>query len=310
MNTKPETTIAIVTFIIVVALAIVRRNTKNTIVTDDRNEAFASIFPAFKKPTLYWFCDSNKRSLSKLPSRGYLEIALDRVYNTQKEFSIVPLIGRDAVYDIMPNTDPSAKHLPAKLWREFVIANILNSKGGLVIDGDSTLCLGPSFYPFVQHVDAATFGINPDEPVASAKTAVAPGPSPYIGWSESPNHPAWSYAANEYNALVQRGPQAWSSALARRMNQAIWEKQSNMGCSVIRSVEGNRLANGKLRQFEDIFGRFATPSDPRTLIAKDTVYISYDGDDLERRFEYNWFMQLSSAQLKESDIVWSQLARN
>ena len=314
MTTKPEIAIAILTLCVVVGLAFVRRNTTK----HANNETFRNVFPAFKQHTLYWFCESNsnarnwadfgaRRSIQ--PNRGYLELALQRVYSTQSDFSIVPLIGRDAVYTVLPNLNPSAKQLPTKLWREFVIANILSTKGGLVMDGDSTLCVGPSFYPYIQSVDAATFGINPDEPFAAAHTAIAPGPSPYVGWSAAPNHPAWSFSAREYNALVAKGPQAWASALARRMNQSIWDKQTKLGCSVIRSAEGNRLESGKLRQLEDIFGRLAHPNDPCTDIPADTVYISYDGEDLERNFEFQWFLRMSVSQLQQSDIVWSKLAR-
>lgn len=270
-----------------------------------------------QKPKLYWFCDSNINSRnwgdfgarnSKKPNRGYLAVALDRVYHTQYDFTIVPLIGREDVLALLPDLHPDAKKLPTKIWREFVIANILKEKGGLVMDGDSTLCIGPSFYPLVQNVPAATFGINPDEPTVSPTTALTPGPSPYVGWSKMPNHPAWSYAASVYNALVARGAQSWSSSLARRMNQTIWEGQQLMNCVVLRTPEGGRLATGKKRELEDIFGRKADPADPRMDILPNTVYICYDGEDLERRYEFNWFLRLSPKQIQQSNLVWTKLA--
>jgi hypothetical protein len=265
-----------------------------------------------KRPKLFWFCDSdiNARNWADFggrntnaPNRGYLEVALNKVRKTQPEFDIIPLVGRDAVLRYLPGIDQSSKQLPKKLWREYVIANLLNTHGGLVMDGDSTLCIGPSFYPVVLNLPAATFGINPDESVASPLTAILPGPAPYVGWSQLPNHPAWTHAANFYNRLVLRGPQAWSAALARRANQTIWETQKTLGCEIIRAADGGRFANGKLRQLEDIFGTETMPD-----ILPGTIYIPYDGEDLERRFEFNWFLRLSPAQLSESYIAWSKLA--
>ena len=271
-----------------------------------------------KKPTLWWFCDSDVNARapwdfgapnSATPNRGYLSVALKRVYDTQgDEFDIQPLIGRDNVLATLPHADPAAKQLPVAAWRQYVIANLLATRGGLVMDGDSTLCVGPSLNDAVNGVTAAAFGVNPDEPVVSPATAVAPGPSPYVGWSQEAGHPAWVYAAKEWNALVARGPTAWSAAIARRMNLEVFEVQKSKGIKVLRSPDGGRLASGKARTLEDYFGRVSAPSDPKTALLPGTVYVSYDGDDLSRRYEYNWFLKLSPDQIKESDLVWAKLA--
>ena len=319
MKSSPDTVVPLVAFlfsaITLVVLAKVLKNNYEKYLNVPKVPLKFLTSIDLQRPKLYWFCDAEINSRhwadfgarnTKEPNRGYLEIALNRVRETQPEFEVIPLIGRNAVYTYVPNLEPSAKQLPKKLWREFVIANILNSRGGLVMDGESTLCIGPSFYPLVKDVKAATFGIDPYEPVASPLTALIPGPAPYVGWSKMPSHPAWSHAANFYNNLVRRGVQAWSSASARRANQKIWETQKTLGCEVIRGADGGRFPNGKLRQLEDIFGN---KLDALVDILPETVYIPYDGDDLERRYEFNWFLRLSPDQIMESTIVWSKLAR-
>jgi hypothetical protein len=65
-----------------------------------------------------------------------------------------------------------------------------------------------------------------------------------------------------------------------------------------------------MRQLEDLFGRVANPSDPNTALTPGVVYVSYNGDDLARRYEFNWFLRLSKKQIQESDIVWSRLAHS
>ena len=294
--------------LLVVAIVLVSRR-KN----ERDPEAFLSTPAPIQKPTLYWICDSSVNSRNWLdfgsrnttkPNRGYLEIALDRVRRTQPEFEVVPLIGREAVMALLPGSPAQAFELPFKLWREWAIASILAAKGGLVMDGDSTLCIGPSLYPLVS-MEAATFGVYPEEEIVAPLTAVAPGPAPYVGWSRLPNHPAWIVSAKFYYDLILRGQTAWSAAIARRANMTIWEKQKALGCVVLRGPDGGRLPNGKRRQLEDIF---ETKPNPWADILPGTVYISYDGEDLSRRYEFNWFLRLSPDQLRESHIVWAKLA--
>ena len=306
MSSSPDLLFPLVLLTLVAVAIIVTRKKQQT-------EPFVNLSSLFTKPNLYWFCDSsiNARQWndfgsrnSNKPNKGYLEVALGRAIETQPEFNVIPIIGREELYSHLPNLDRGALELPPKLWREFVIANLLAAKGGLVMDGDSTLCLGPSFYRLLRN-DAITFGINPDEALASPITAVAPGPAPYVGWSRAPNHPAWLTAAKFYNDLVARGPTSWSAAIARRANQVVWEKQKTLGCVVMRGPDGGRLPNGKLRQLEDIFG---TKEDPWSDILPGVVYLPYDGEDLSRRYEFNWFLRLSPDQLRESNIVWSKLS--
>jgi hypothetical protein len=266
------------------------------------------------KPTLFWFCDSgtNARNWndfggrsSKTPNRGYHVLALRNAIGTQPECNVIPIFGREQVYDHLPDVSRQAMQLPPKLWRAWLIANLMAKRGGLAMDGDSTLCIGPRFFPLLRD-DASVFGVYPDEEIVSPLTATSPGPAPYVGWSRVPFHPAWVSAAQFYNDLVERGPTAWSAALARRADLTVWETQKRLGCTVIRGPDGGRLPNGKLRQLEDVLGNKV---DPMADILPGTVYLSYDGEDLAKRYEFNWFLRLSPDQILGSQFVWAKLQR-
>jgi hypothetical protein len=255
------------------------------------------------KPTLWWITDD------VLP-RGYLEVAFEAVQRTQgADFNIRQLMGRDAVHAML--TDPAksaAASLPPALWRNYAIASLLNAHGGLVMDGTSTLCVGPSFAPLLRTVPAAVFGVSADEPVVSPATAIAPGPNPYVGWARTAHHPAWEHTAGVWSRLATAGPQAWASAEARRTYMKVFEVQRGSGIAVIREADGGRLVDGRLRTLDDLFERIAEPADPKQALLPGVVYVPYDSDALSRRFELNWFLRLSPEQIKSSDIVWARLA--
>jgi len=309
MAAKVEYIVALLTMLVVLVLALNRRKPAMP-------EEFVSL-PGMK-PTLLWFIDDENNARGWLdfmgrnttePNRGYLKVALESLHRTQgDDFVIKPLIGRDAVLAQINGASKDAKRLPPALWRRWAVANLLRCNGGLVMDGDSTLAVGPSFKPLLAGVEAAAFGVTADEAIVSPSTAVAPGPSPYAGWAAAPQHPAWSYAASIWNKLVERGPHAWSSAEARRTYMPVFEVQRTKGLSVIREAEASRLPDGRPRVLEDLFGRVSLPADPKTSLTPGAVYVAYDGDDLIRRYEFNWFTRMSPAQIKESDLVWAHLA--
>lgn len=271
-------------------------------------ESFLPSIPSLK-PTLYWFVDaepnsrtwwdfSSRRSIA--PNRGYLDVSLKALKRTQgKEFNIVPLIGRLETMQEMRTANPRAIDLPPALWRPYVISHLCAANGGLVIDGNSVLTLGPAFSSKSQ---AAMFGTDHDEPIAGG---AAPGPDQYIGYALQPGHPAWTYAAAEYDALVEKGPPAWSSAVARRMPRMLWETQKSLGMTVIREADGSRFQDGSLKQLEDYFGRFQNPEGAMNTQA---VYVAYDGDVLARRYEFNWFLKLSPEDIQTSDLLWAKYA--
>jgi hypothetical protein len=271
------------------------------------------------KPTLYWFVDAEANSRhwwdfgarnSNLPNRGYLQVSLEVLQRTQGDsFNIVPLIGRDAVYSVLPNAENQAQRMPPALWRTWVIANICAERGGLVMDANSTLCLGKSFYPLVADVPAAMFGTDPSEARVSTSTAVAPGPAPYVGWAAAPHHPGWDYAAKEINELVHGGSQSWTAAVARRYNRILWTGQKERGIVILRAADGGRLPDGRIRSLEDLFGRLADDyTDDEIAILPEAVFMSWDGDELVRRYEFNWFCALSANDARNTNTIWTKLA--
>jgi len=273
-------------------------------------ENFLPVLPS-QKPTLYWFVDAEANARkwwdfqgrrSTTPNRGYLQVALNALHKTQgKNFTIVPLVGRMDTMMAMGDPNLRAIDLPPALWRSYVISNLCAKHGGLVIDGNSVLTIGPAFT--VGGAQAAMFGTDHEEPVAGG---AKPGPDQYIGYASTPGHPSWTYALNEYEKLISSGPQAWSSAVARRMPRQLWETQKSLGATLIREADGSRLPNGHLRQLEDYFG--STLDDPRQAMSKHAVYVAYDGDALERRYEFNWFLLLSPEDIENSDFLWAKYA--
>jgi hypothetical protein len=264
------------------------------------------------KPALYWFVDAEPNTRkwwdfhgrrSVTPNRGYLEVALDALNRTQgSKFNIVPLVGRMATMEMIGDPLRKAIDLPPALWRAYVISSLCAKKGGLVLDGNSVLTVGPTF---TVSGAAAMFGTDHDEPVAGG---AGPGPDQYIGYAAAAGHPAWIFALREYEHLVERGPQAWTAAIARRMPRTLWETQKTLGMTVVREADGSRLPDGSLRQLEDYFGRLSVPENPRQALAKNAVYVAYDGDMLERRYEFTWFLRLSPEDIKTSDLMWAQYA--
>jgi hypothetical protein len=266
-------------------------------------------FGLLGKPTLWWFVDNDTNSRhwvdfgarnSRAPNRGYLELALKKLQDTQGDVYVIkPLFGRKETLAEINGANHRALALPPDLWRSYVISNLCAQKGGLVVDGNSTLFISKLE---ALRAPAAMFGIYPDEPVVSPMTAVAAGPAPYVGWAATKQHPSWTHAAQQYNALVDAGQQAWGAASARRMFLEVWQTQKQLGAVAIRGIDGSRRNNGTKLQLEDVFGK--------TLLdlPKETVYITYDGSDLERRHEYNWFLRMSPKQILESSCAWCIIA--
>jgi len=295
----------------VAAAVYLRRRSPNDLV-----EAEAML--PFGRPVLTWICDSdvNARGYfdfqarnSEDLNRGYLQVALSAVRATQgRDFAVRTLLGRDAIIAAIPGADPQAKQLPAALFRLWAVANLCAAKGGLVMDGASTLCVGPAFADALTGVEAATFGVSPDEPVANPTTAVTPAPAPYVGYARAAGHPGWRHTAAVLNAVVAAGPPSWSAAVARRISSELAPQQVARGLPCIREVDGGRLPNGQARQLEDLLGRVSTPPDPATALTPGTVYVPFDSDALIRRYEFAWFPKLSVQQIKESDLVWAAYA--
>ena len=298
---RAETLIVFTLIAVVVVLSLMRRKTPQP----PQEEGFGLL----GKPTLWWFVDSDTNARhwadfgarnSRTPNRGYLELALKKLYDTQGDaFTIKPLYGRKETLSVIDDANHRALALPPDLWRSYVIANLCAQKGGLVVDANSTLFIAK--LPALG-AEAAMFGIYPEEPIVSPMTAVAAGPAPYIGWAAAKQHPAWTHAAQQYNALVDAGQQAWGAASARRMFLEVWTTQQQLGAVIVRGIDGSRRSNGTKLQLDDVFGK--TPLE----LPKGTAFVTYDGSDLERRHEFNWFLRMSPKQILESACAWCLLA--
>ncbi len=272
------------------------------------------------RPTLWWFVDdeTNARSWwdfgarnSHKPNRGYLQVALQAAQATQAfDFQIVPLIGREAVSRVIREAGeampPNVQQLPAKLWRQWALANLLAAKGGLVMVGDSTLCVGPSFAPRINGASCAVFGITAEEPRASPGATLPP--ANWVGWSVRPHHPVWDIAATTWNQLAAAGPTAWSAAEARRLAEKIWATQKLKAPAMFQDAEGSRKADGTQLTAEDFLQKQVNPLDPKIVLSPNTLYVPMDGDALVRDYRYSWFVRMSREQILESNFYWAKLA--
>jgi hypothetical protein len=279
-----------------------------------RAEVFQSLPKAVDPRPVLWFVlddQANGRRWTtfedrnaRASNRGYTELALQAAYKTQGAFRIEVLEGRTAVLQRITSAVPDhADQLPPKLWKGWSRAALLASQGGLYVDGDSVLFTGPALFPQVQSLEAALFGVNPDEPRVSPTTAVAPGPSSWVGWARSAHQPVWELATQEWATVLAGGTRAEGAAVAQRVDQEIMLHQREAGAVVLREPEGTRRADGTILTAEDVWGRTALPLDPSV------AYIAVDGETLERSTQLQWALRLSPSQLLESDVVWVQLAK-
>lgn len=273
------------------------------------------------KPTLWWFVDddTNARSWwdfgarnSRLPNRGYTQVALEAVYATQSfDFQVVPLIGRKAVADVIMQAGEtlpaSLDQLPATLWRAWAFSALLATKGGLVMVGDSTLCIGPSFSTVTRDVDSAVFGITTEEARAIPGANVAP--ASWVGWGARPHMPIWDIAATTWSRVVSAGPTAWSAAEARRISEKIWATQALKQPARFQVAEGSRKADGTEVTPEDLLQKLTFPTDPKVLFSPKTLYVVMDGDALVREYRYSWFVRMSKEQILSSHFYWAKLAK-
>ena len=279
-----------------------------------KSEVFQTLPKAVDpRPTLWFVLDDQANSRrwisfedrkTNASNRGYPELALQAAFKTQGAFRIEVLEGRKAIADKITSPLPlKYEQLPPKLWKGWSRAALLASHGGLYVDGDSVLFTGPSMMERVKEVDTALFGVNPDEPRVSPTTAVAPGPSSYVGWARTAHHPVWNLAAKEWSDVLAPGAPSYSSAMAQRVEQEIMLHQREQGVTVLREPEGTRRADGTLLTVEDFWGR------TKLHIDASVAYIAVDGEILERSTQFQWALRLSPAQLLASDVVWVKLAK-
>jgi hypothetical protein len=273
------------------------------------------------KPVLWWFTDdeTNARSWwdfgarnSTKPNRGYLDVALDAVRATQGfDFDIRILLGRDAVAQVIKEAGETLptnlQQFPAKLWRQWALCSLLAAKGGLVMAGDCTLCVGPSFAPLVRGKESAVFGTTVDEPRALPGLADV-APAYWVGWAAKRHSPVWDVAATTWNSVAIAGPTSWSAADARKIQEKIWTAQALKKPARFQAAEGSRKSDGTELTLEDLLMK-QTPIDPKIILDANTIYVVMDGDALIRDYRYGWFVRMSKKQILESEFTWAVLAK-
>ena len=253
---------------------------------------------------------------SRQNNRGYSELSLKATKQTQgKEFQVIHLDGRDKVIETILSyggiVPENVQQLPVQLWRAYSRSALLANAGGLYVDGDSVLFIGPSIKPFIKDSSNALFGINPDEPIAStnAENESPYGPSPYIAYAQSPNQSVWKTAESEWLNQFKKGPSSYTALVASRADQKSMDDMRKEGIQVIRQAEGNRKNNNQYLNLYDLFARSPSNPDKSFDISSIASYVSFDSDLLERSAQLSYILKLSPTQLEESDFLFVRLVK-
>ena len=267
------------------------------------------------QPNTRKWADFSTRN-SKQNNRGYSELSLKATKQTQgKDFQVVHLNGRDKVIEIIKSygkiVPENVQQLPVQLWRAYVRSALLANAGGLYVDGDSVLFIGPAIKPFIKDLPNALFGINPDEPIAStnAENENSYGPSPFIGYAQSPNQSVWKSAQSFWLDQFKKGPSSYSALVASRADQKSMEEMRKEGIQVIRQAEGNRKKDNTYLNLYDLFARVPSNPDKSVEINSTAAYVSFDSDLLERSAQLSFILKLSPTQLDESDFLFVRLVK-
>jgi hypothetical protein len=275
---------------------------------------------------ILWFVSDNQSNTrkwadfstrnSKQNNRGYTELSYKTAQQTQgKDFQILHLNGRDEVIETIKSyggiVPENVQQLPPQLWRAYVRTALLANAGGLYVDGDSVLFIGPAINPFIKDLPNALFGINPDEPIASTKAEneSSYGPSPFIGYAQSPNQSVWKSAESFWLDQFKKGPSSYTALVASRADQKSMDDMRKQGVQVVRQAEGNRKKDNTYLNLYDLFAR--SPSNPDKSMDLNPVaaYVCFDSDALERSAQLSYILKLSPTQLDESDFLFVRLVK-
>lgn len=304
-------------FVIILIFAIIGTN----------KEPFSSTPSLLDNRPILWFViddQPNTRKwtdfstrLSKQNNRGYSELFYKVAKHTQgKDFQVILVNGRDEVVRIIKKYGGSVPEnpslIPTSLWRTYSRIALLANAGGLYVDGDSVLFLGPSIKPFIQSLNAL-FGIHPSEPITSqVPDNYGLSPSPFIGYASSPNQSVWKEAEATINSLMKSGISSYTSLIANRTDQKIMQSMINNGVNVIREAESNRKSDGTYLNIFDLFARAPSTSaidNNHPFISDISAFISFDSDLLERSNQLNFILKLSPQQIEESELLFSRLIK-
>lgn len=252
--------------------------------------------------------DFGNRS-TREPNEPYLKLCLEQAKKTLgSEFDIRPLIGRDAVYDLLGSSEDfctKQRSIPPALWLSWCRATLLSRFGGLWMDG-SVLVL-PSASGLKERLKGQPvlmFGTDAAENLASPVAAAGSS----AGWAATAHHPMWAGLERDLNGLIDQGPPSWSSVEARRGLRTLWEKHCSGMTKVDRVVEVGRDQYGRRLELETLLG--STEWDGVDGVDSGMWVIFPDGrDGVERASPWLWFTRLSVPQILESKFVWAKFAK-
>jgi len=286
---------------------------------------FLGGFPklASKKPPLWFVIDdfgtNNRRWVdfgarsSRDLNMGFLAVTKNRCLHTQgMDFDVRFCLGRMAVAKIIyehrgvvPELHMSA---PPKLWKAWARSALLYYAGGLYFDGLG-LCLGPSFMSDVSGLSDAVFGTEHDEPRTSSLDGSC---SPFAGWASSSGHYVWGLYNKDILDLVEAGPLAWTSAVARNQISSWYNKFLRNTMPTIRHSEWSRCSDGSPIELEDLFDRSFSKLNNTWTPPENAVYLPLDYESIDRSISYKWFLKLSAQDIMspESKFLWATLSQN
>jgi hypothetical protein len=254
--------------------------------------------------TRKWFDFSSRTSNEN--NRGYTLLSYKVAQKTQgDDYQVVLLNGREETARMIVSyggyVPENIRSIPVKLWNFYTKVALLANAGGLYVNGDATLFIGPKIKSFLQNKKAALFGSNPDEPITNSSSD-GPGPSPFVGYAESSKQLLWLEAESSIKEMLMKGPSSYTAAIASRFDQKINAELREKGVDVIREAEYY------LNSY-DVFGRAPSKPDSSFDFKPSTAYVSFDSDLLERSAQLSWALKLSPEQIEESEFVFSRLVK-
>ena len=274
------------------------------------------------KPRIWWYVDDSQANshvwldwgnrATVQPNEPYLRICLARARALWgHEFDIVPVMGRAmALRDLEKGgvTPPAgADRCPPYLWMAWCRTAYLSGLGGLWMDG-SVLPIGDGgeLLRRTGGQSALTFGTDPDEGLSGAETTL-PAAGPSAGWAAKPHHPVWVGMERDIAGLIAVGPQSWGAPEARRALRRLWDKHCSGTVRVDRVAEVSRDRYGRRLELDTLLGQTEWPAGS----TKDGLWVplTEGRDGLSRSVAWRWFELLSEEEIRDSDFIWSRLAR-
>lgn len=274
------------------------------------------------KPRIWWYVDDSQGNshvwldwgnrATIQPNEPYLRICLARARELWgHEFEIIPVMGRKiALRDLEKGgvkAPAGALECPPYLWMAWCRAAYLSGLGGLWMDG-SVLPIGGggSLLRLTAGASALTFGVDPDEGLSSAE-ATLPAAGPSAGWAAQPHHPVWTGIERDTGALIGAGAQSWGAPEARRALRRLWDKHCSGTVRVDRGAEVSRDKYGRRLELDTLLGQTEWPTG--TFKGGMWVPLTEGRDNLSRSIAWRWFELLSEEEIRDSDFVWSRVAR-